>query len=100
MAAYQYRIDDIDVISGQVTVKITQGPSPIPATWQGETIHTTKAEVLATLAIAKDSLQSMLREALVAMWKKVDSNLSNPSLVIGKTATLDFDNNGMSVTIV
>lgn len=100
--AYAVRIDDVTKLpTGQIEVKYTEGPAPLPATWQGSGITFPDVGALAAALGASETLVAgELKTLALAKGYKADPNVGTTfvNTVKAKTSTLDLT--GLTAPIV
>ncbi len=92
------RVDSITPMTGgRTVVGFTYGTTPLSAEAAGDGVETSVATL--NSALAEIEPRNLMILLLFAAWKSANPALNNPSLVIGKTITVNPGNASTPVTI-
>lgn len=101
--AHAVRIDDVTKLpGGQIEVKYTEGPAPLPPGWTGSGLtFPDVASFVAALGTAEGTVAGELKLIQLAKGYKADPALGQTftNSVKGKTATLDLTGLQSPITV-
>lgn len=86
---------------GRVELVYTRGVAPLPVASGGEgIIWSSKADAVQALDDAASRLDAEdLLLMLLAVWRRAHPDMTNVSLVIGKTITFDLQPTGITISV-
>jgi hypothetical protein len=96
------RIDSLELLGdGRVRLTYTRGATPLPLAKGGEgIIWSSKADAAQALDDAASRLDAEdLLLMLLAVWRRANPAMTNPSVVVGKTITFDLVPTGITITV-
>lgn len=100
--ALAIRIDKLALLpDGRVELVYTRGQAPLQAGTGGEgIIWSSKADAVAALDDAAERLNAQdLLLMMLAVWRRAQPGMTNPSVVVGKTMTFDLLATGITITV-